>query len=120
MKKTLIAVIALSLAAAGFAPAAQADDRAVVGALVGAVIGYQLSRDRGHDHGHHGHHGHRHYPPVSVVIGVPPPVVYSPAPYPPPNYPYPYPEYVRPLVCHKIPVYDHWGNLTHYQQICRR
>ena len=116
MKKTLIAVIALSLATVGLAPAARADDRAVAGAILGAVIGYQLSRDRGPNHGHH---GHRHYPPVSVVIGAPPPVYY-PNPYPPPNYPYPYPEYVRPLVCYKVPVYDHWGNLTHYQQICRR
>ena len=70
MKKTLVAVIALSLAAVGFAPAAQADDRAVVGALVGAVIGYQLGRDRGQDHGHHGHHGHRHYPPVLSLIHI--------------------------------------------------
>lgn len=117
MKKTLIAGIALSIAAAGFTPAAQADDRAVVGALVGAWIGYELSRDRGH--GHPGHN--RPYPPVVIGYPPPPPRYYPPVTnYPPPNYPYPYPEYVRPLTCYKIPVYDHWGNLTHYQQICQR
>lgn len=118
MKKSIVAVMAFCVAAA-VAPRAQADDRAVWGAVAGAVIGYQLSRDRGHN------------PTVGVVIGGlggyhqgyyprhPHQGGYYPGAVPAPHY-HNHGYYVPPLVCHKIPVYDGWGRLMHYQQICRR
>jgi hypothetical protein len=122
MKKAAIALMAFCVAAAA-APQARADDRAVWGAVAGAIIGYQLSRD----HGHPGHRGHPGYPPVVVggYGGYYPGATYpQPLPQPHPRWQHPgyglHPGYVPPLVCHKIPVYNTWGQLTHYQQICRR